>query len=126
MSIGLREFIKQTLSDVLSGVADAQADPSLGKNVAPVLNHQRVSAEPVHRSGGPVTSITFDVALTIESTDALEGGAGFKIAVFGMGASAGGKKGKGSKNIVVNRIQFEVPVVLPPPKEEMQPPLPGV
>ena len=34
-----------------------------------------------------------------------------------MGASAGGKKGKGSKNVVVNRIQFEVPVVLPPPKE---------
>ena len=121
MSVGLREFIKQTLSDVLSGVADAQADPSLGKNVAPVLNHQRVSAEPAHRSGGPVTSITFDVAVTVESADALEGSAGFKIAVFGTGASAGGKKGKGSKNVVVNRIQFEVPVVLPPPKEDMQP-----
>jgi hypothetical protein len=80
-----------------------------------------VTAEPVHHSGGPVTSITFDVALTVESTDALEGGAGFKIAVFGMAASAGGKKGKGSKNVVVNRIQFEVPVALPPPKEKMQP-----
>ena len=121
MSVGLREFIKQTLSDVLSGVADAQADPSLGKNVAPVLNHQKLSTEPVHRSGGPVTSITFDIAVTVESTDAMEGGAGFKIAVFGMGASAGGKKGKGSKNVVINRIQFEVPVALPPPKEEMQP-----
>lgn len=121
MSVGLREFIKQTLSDVLSGVADAQAIPSLGKNVAPVLNHQRVLAEPVHHSGGPVTSITFDVAVTVESTDAQEGSAGFKVAVFGMGASAGGKKGKGSKNVVINRIQFEVPVALPPPKEEMQP-----
>ena len=77
--------------------------------------------EPVHRSGGPVTSITFDIAVTVESTDAMEGGAGFKIAVFGMGTSAGGKKGKGSKNVVINRIQFEVPVALPPPKEEMQP-----
>jgi len=120
MAVGLREFIKQTLSDVLSGVADAQADPSLGKNVAPVLNHQKVTTLPVHRSGGPSISINFDVAVTVESNDALEGGAGFKIAVLGMSAFAGGKKGKGSKNIVVNRIQFEVPVVLPPPKEEMQ------
>jgi len=113
MAVGLREFIKQTLSDVLSGVADAQADPSLGKNVAPVLNHQKVTTLPVHRSGGPSISINFDVAVTVESNDALEGGAGFKIAVLGMSAFAGGKKGKGSKNIVVNRIQFEVPVVLP-------------
>ena len=43
------------------------------------------------------------------------------VACLWMASSAGGKKGKGSKNVVVNRIQFEVPVVLPPPKEEMQP-----
>jgi hypothetical protein len=69
MSVGLREFIKQTLSDVLSGVADAQAVPSLGKYVAPALTHQRVPAEAVHRNGGPVTSINFGVAITVESTD---------------------------------------------------------
>ena len=126
MSVGLREFIKQTIFDVLGGVADAQADRSLGKNVAPSVTYQKLPTHAVHDSGGSLISVTFDVAVTVESTDALAGGAGFKIAVFGMGASAGGKKGKGSKNIVVNRIQFEVPVVLPPPKEEMQPPLPGV
>jgi len=71
----------------------------------------------IHRGG----SNSLSDANGSSSTDALEGSAGFKIAVFGMGVSAGGKKGKGSRNVVVNRIQFEVPVALPPPKEEMQP-----
>ena len=51
--------------------------------------------------------ITFDVAVTAETTDQAKGGGSFKIAVMDAGVSAGGAASAGSRNVA------EVPVRLP-------------
>ena len=55
----------------------------------------------------------FDVAVTAESSDAAKVEGGFKVAVLGIGTSAGADLGTASKNVAVTRIQIEVPVLLP-------------
>ena len=106
MSVELRSFVKQTLVDILQGVQDAQAEPSIGANVAP-----KGSAS--FGSPSATATVTFDVAVTAESSDATQGGAGFKVAVMGIGASAGGEASAGSRNVAVTHIKFQVPVTLP-------------
>ena len=114
MSVDLREFVKQTLSDILGGVSDVQNDPVIGRNVAPWgIGNVKPPGNAVQTIRGPLISVAFDVAVTAESIDAAKGGAGFKVAVLGVGASAGGEASLASKNVAVTRIRFEVPIVFP-------------
>jgi hypothetical protein len=115
MSVALREFIKQTLSDILGGVVDAQQDPSMGKSVAPWgIGGADYPGKTVAKSiNGALISVSFDVAVTAETSNAAKGGASVKVAVLGIGGSAGGELGTTSKNVAITRIQFEVPLQLP-------------
>jgi hypothetical protein len=115
MSVELREFVKQTLLDILKGVTDVQADPSIGKNVAPwgIGGAKHPGKAVATTPSGPLISVAFDVAVTAESTDSARGGAGFKVAVMGIGASVGAEADAAARNVAVTRIQFEVPLLLP-------------
>jgi hypothetical protein len=95
-------------------VSDVQNDPAIGRNVAPWgIGHVQLPGSAVQTIRGPLISVAFDVAVTAESTDAAKDGAGFKVAVLGVGASAGGEASLASKNVAVTRIRFEVPIVFP-------------
>ena len=123
VTVELKEFITRTLSDILKGVTDAQGDVSIVKNVAPWgIGGSKYPGDVVKAPSGALIAVKFDVAVTAELSDEAKGG-GFKVAVLGVGASAGGEVGMASKNIAVTRIQFDIPVLLPS-GDQLKPPAP--
>jgi hypothetical protein len=116
MTATLKEFVGQTLTDILDAVANARthgrgagiAPPDLllvyrdqvGKNIAVVQNSQ------TGKPAGWMTFVEFDVAVTAETTDVMTGSGGFKIIV----ASAGVGGQVTERNQSTNRIQFSVPI----------------
>lgn len=124
MTVELKEFITRTLSDIVKGVADAQGDGSIGKNVAPWgIGGSKYPGEIQKAPFGALIAVKFDVAVTAESSDEAKGGGGFKVAVLGVGASAAGEVGTASKNVAVTRIQFDIPISLPA-GDQLKPPAP--
>lgn len=91
----LKEFVSQTLLQIVEGVKIAQATDT-GTNV-----------EIAQR--GDFGSIEFDVAIT--TTDSVEGkgGAGIFVAGISLGAQAKGEV----TNQTYSHIKFNIPLVLP-------------
>jgi hypothetical protein len=107
----LDEFVKEVLSQIISGVRQAQAidggayvvpDGDGGHNYA---SHPRVSSSAQIKS----TIVDFDIALTVEDSSKGSGGGGLKV--FGFNANAQGELS--SKDTTVSRVQFAVPLLLP-------------
>ena len=95
----LREFVAQTLTQIFQGVREAQsATAALGARVNP---GRLTFADGVREH---VTQrVAFDVALTVDKSDTKEG----KVGV----AAVAGKLD--SRNQVVSRVSFSVPIELP-------------
>lgn len=112
----LREFIKQVMTQIVDGVRDAQ-EQNGGAFVVPAgdgghkyADHPRFAASARLKS----TIVDFDVAITAEDADKVEGGAGVKVFSIQFGA-----KGEAStKDTTVSRVQFAVPLLLPESKRE--------
>lgn len=109
--MNLDEFIKEVLTQVISGIRDAQQVEG-GAFIVPsgdgghnYATHPRVSSSARLKS----TIIDFDIALTAEDSSKVAGGGGLKV--LGIGANVQGDKS--SKDITVSRIQFAIPVLLP-------------
>lgn len=110
-SASLKEFIAQTLKDILGGVVEAQTHEH-GKNVAPWgIGGAKYSPESglLAVPGGAMTVVKFDAAVTAEMSDTVKAGGGFKVVVFSMGASGEATE----KNVAVTRVQFSIPLTLP-------------
>lgn len=112
----LDEFVKEVLSQIISGVRQAQALEG-GAYVVPdgdgghdYANHPRVSSSARIKS----TIVDFDIALTVE--DSNKGGGGGGLKVFGFSANAQGEIS--SKDTTVSRVQFAVPLLLPSSERE--------
>ena len=111
MAASLREFITQTISDILDGVADAHKHAH-GKEVAPWgIGGAKFPSDSgaVLTMNGALTFVRFDVAVTAESSDGTQFGGGLKVVVASSGATATTT----AKNIEVTRVQFVVPLGLP-------------
>lgn len=107
----LKDFVAETLKEILLGVAEAQKLPEHGKNVVPTgTGHAKYPSDSnaVNDLSCAYTVVKFDVAVTAENEDSVKAGGGIKIAVVSLGA--GGETI--SKNSSVTRIQFSVPVRL--------------
>jgi hypothetical protein len=97
----LRDFVAETIKQVIDGVVTAQhyatdkkavVNPQLGRYTLPAPQ-----------------SISFDVAITAAKGTKTQGGIAVFTGVFGLGS-----KGQSERNNeTVNRIQFSVPVSLP-------------
>jgi hypothetical protein len=97
----LRDFVAETIKQVIDGVTIAQ-EYATGKKA---IVNPRTS-----RYGDPVQSISFDVAVTAAKGTKTQGGVAVFSGVFGLGS-----KGQSEKNnATVSRIQFSVPIALPP------------
>ncbi len=88
----LKDFIKETLVEIIEGVKDAQGAIDSGS----VVGRRQESAQ----------TVDFDVAVTTSS--ATEGGG--KVSVMGIGSA--GLEGSTSSE-AVTRIKFAVPIDLP-------------
>lgn len=94
----LNEFVRNVISDVLSGIKSGYDDMNISG-----VDSSGKAAERL---------IDFDVAVTVtdEKEDSI--GAGAVVSVLGIGA----KRVNTGQSITESRIRFSVPVLLPPIK----------
>lgn len=101
----LKEFVAESLRQIIEGVKAAQAAPD-GANVNAASVTPLSGNNIVHAfSSGTFTMVQFDVAVSAEAS----GKAGGSVKVWGIGGEAGGERKTGN----VSRIAFAVPVRLP-------------
>jgi hypothetical protein len=141
----LKEFIRETLLQIVGGVEEAQNDARRGRAIFnPHLKMKiepsqpgsadttlRTDLENLKGSGllamggdGVADIIEFDVAVTVEGentkdTGKKEGGsAGAKLHIFSASIDASTAKASKERNARsdVTRVKFRVPVMLPRPK----------
>lgn len=109
----LREFVAETLTQIVEGVKSAQARArDHGARVSP---HLTTSAELAVKhgiliaNGSAAQLVQFDVALTVKEGTTTKGGIGVTVGVLALG-SAGQSQ---AENSSVSRVKFSVPLVLP-------------
>jgi len=108
----LKEFVAETLSQIIEGVRIAQQSEE-GANVNAAMAGADFGGHIVNvGTYGVATRVDFDVAVSAET----KGGAGAKLSVFGVGVEGGAGHTAGS----ANRISFSVPVRLPDGDSERQ------
>lgn len=106
----LKDFIKETITQIVDGVVEAQA--AIAKHGAEI-NPRKVQFKEAgqynyHNSGKP-QMVEFNVGLTtIKKAGSAEG-----VGVFLGSISLGKKNDEGSEHTAVSRIRFSLPVVLP-------------
>jgi hypothetical protein len=112
----LKEFVSETLISIISGVTDAQVRAEeIGAKINPSglnKNYNKGSDNAVwdESNNNYAQTIAFDVAVTAEDNE--KAGAKVKVIAGIFGADANAEKG--TKNSLVTRVQFSVPVLLPP------------
>jgi hypothetical protein len=112
----LKDFVSETLVSIISGVADAQEkSKELGANVNPsglMRNTSNVASNAVwdNSNNNYAQSVNFDIAVTAEDT--AKAGAKVKVITGIFGANANAESG--NKNSLASRVQFTVPILLPP------------
>ena len=113
----LKTFVATALQEIVEGIREAQAS-QYGAFVAPISLGVK-GAVPEgrglsHAGRLVVTVVEFDVAVTAASTGTSQGGGRLKIAAFGMGVRAGVEGTEQSHDETVSRLQFSVPLLMPP------------
>lgn len=111
----LQDFVAETLEQICAGVAQAQeAAAKHGGKVNPTAFYAGQEATDKALFGGSprqlIQIISFDVALTVEQHDGGKSGIGVFAGGFGLGAQSNEARGSSS----VSRVQFTVPLALPP------------
>lgn len=100
-SLQLRDFVAETIKQVIDGVATAQEYATSKKAIVNPLTDR-------YRNPSPQL-ISFDVAVTAAKGAKTQGGVAVFTGILGLGS-----KGQSEKsNETVNRIQFSVPISLP-------------
>ena len=108
----LDEFVRTTLVQILKGVRDAQEEnggPDRKRGI--IVPYAREGGKHAVTVGGDlVTFVQFDVAVTTEAADNVQGGG--KISVWNI-ARVGAEGSVSSRDTMANRIKFDVPIMLP-------------
>ena len=110
--MNLKEFVAETLVQLVEGIEDAQSRTTGRK--ASVNPH--VSASPelaklgvLNASGVAAQVIHFDVALTAMEGTGTKGGIGVVAGVLNLGSMGQSQ----TENSSVSRVKFSAPVILP-------------
>jgi hypothetical protein len=109
----LKDFITQTLTQIASGVKDAQ---SSARAVGAVVN-PHITTEPAEASrhgflfanGSYSPIVQFDVALTVTEGTGTKGGIGVFSGAINLGSSGQSQ----NEQSTVSRVKFSVPIALP-------------
>lgn len=111
----LREFIKQTLTEIAAGVKDAQESVRASGGYANPAHDRRLrDSNEAHfgslEDGQHVFLVDFDVAVCATDGEQAEAGAKVQIAsIVNVGTQGGFEK----SSSVTSRITFKVPLALP-------------
>jgi hypothetical protein len=106
----LKDFIKQTLEQIVEGVVEAQSSiQNLGANINPVNFPYTKESKFNHSKFSLPQDVIFDIALT--STE--KNGSSEGVGVF-LGSINLGKKNDGSvEEVAITKVRFTVPLALP-------------
>ena len=111
----LKEFVTETLVQIVQGVKDAQtkvSSNSSSSHISPQLSTAIGVLERqgrlVAQNGGLVHLVDFDVALTVTEGTGSKGGVGIFVGAIGLGAQNESK----ASNSSISRIKFQVPITL--------------
>ena len=115
--MNLKEFVSESITQIISGVEAAQKQ--LGDStaaVAPELAHAPDGSTNVQTTHGVIaTNVTFDVAVTVESSTANGSGGKADVDILKVVRMSIGKENEqASHDQVASRLSFVVPVQLPP------------
>ncbi|MCF8241359.1 MAG: hypothetical protein K9J16_08220 [Melioribacteraceae bacterium] len=113
----LKEFVSETLTQIISGVKDAQSQQNeLGAKINPTIGSAQVSASSIPTSYIPTSNISsgiffieFDVSVFASNEKGVKGGGSLNVAAIKVGADGE----KSSSNAQQNKINFVVPITLP-------------
>lgn len=110
----LREFVTETLSQIVDGVKDAQGRTQVsGARVNPCLTiNPELAAKQgilIARGMAHAQLVQFDVALTAKEGTGTKGGIGVVVGAFTLGSTGQSQE----ENASVSRVKFSVPLVLP-------------
>jgi hypothetical protein len=108
----LKDFIKGTLIEIVSGVKEAQNTISdTGAYINPMVNvsnsQRSIASYGGHKSA--IYDVDFDIAVTASDSSGAKGG----IGVFLGGVGIGTKADLNETNVSQNRIKFQVPISYP-------------
>jgi len=110
--IELKDFISQSLIQIIDGVRVAQQHASDHKaKVVPQLQPGSGPSDALrtHPDSRPLQNIDFDVAVQASTKDQAEGQIGILIATLGIGV----KGSEETETSAISRIKFSIPLELP-------------
>lgn len=114
VGMNLKEFVAQTLTQIVEGVAEAQKSIAEGGSGASVNPHMVSSS--ARRKIGKASPVSFDVALTVseaaDSTLGASASASF-LSVVSAKMTTKGEITDRSRNEAVSRVQFSVELAQP-------------
>ncbi|MBW4048724.1 MAG: hypothetical protein HIU89_12580 [Proteobacteria bacterium] len=109
----LQEFIKQSLVQIVNGMAEAQQEVAAkGASVNPSglkLKDDQVKGHSVSNDGNVTQHIEFDVAVTTTEGTGTKGGIGVVMGVLALGSQ--GQSSASSQ--AISRLKFTIPMLLP-------------
>lgn len=109
----LKDFVAQTLVQIVDGVAQAQKQTSDRAGISPIVasNYDHAATLGfIKTTQGQAPVVKFDVAISASSGQEGKAGGSIKVlSVFSLGGEATASDSQSS----VSRVQFAVPVVLP-------------
>lgn len=113
MELTLKEFLEETLGQVVEGVSGVRtrvADDPLVVVGWDSRIYGRPGSNPsnTNPSGAPVPTVEFDVALEVRGGTQTSGKAGVHVGVVNLGTEAGSKK----DSTHTHRVRFSVPLVI--------------
>lgn len=115
----LKDFISETLSQLIGGVVEAQEKAQAsGGRVSPHVRNPSDSKSLYGRTNDqlPVIFVDFDISVEAQETTGTKGGIGVVTGMFNLGSAGESKENRQS----MNKIKFSIPVALPlqPYKED--------
>lgn len=109
----LKEFIKETITSIIAGVAESQAyirEKNIECEVCPKIKSKYEDAGYVFSdSGKPIRTIDFDVSVNVAEKIGTKGFIAITISHIGLGK----EKNKENTNGQDSRIKFSIPITLP-------------
>lgn len=113
----LKEFVKESLSQIMEGIIEAQ-ELSVGKKY--IINPYPKKREDVYGtteySFKPEHAVNIDFEVVLTNTDANKGKGGIGVFLGGVGVGVQNDKEENTSNMT--KIKFSIPVILPGNKDK--------
>ncbi|MDA0813824.1 MAG: hypothetical protein O3C21_15715 [Verrucomicrobia bacterium] len=104
----LHEFVRETLSQIIKGISEAQNSEAITKSTAAIVP----VGQGIDDDKNLNQEVQFDIAVTAQSGTETKGGVGIFVGPVTLGSAGKSQQSTDS----MNRIKFAVPVYLPAQK----------